>query len=325
MKVLYIDPYVNTPYSKKYSYYNDIYKELKKICNCYLYQNRYFKDIDTPLQESFNKGFIPDIIFFGIGWFNLEKNTFNQNLGLDKIDIPCIGYFFKAQNHLNEKLNFIKLNNFNLMMSSPPKCKDYEERSGIKFKLFPLGANPKIFFNRKIRKKYDVGFSGALHDNKHYIEGSFKTINIRRRAQNILSEEKGITSFLNGSDKVEKRIDSNIEYAKRINRSKIWLATLAPQEEVTPRYFEIGMSNTLLFCSEIPDEYSEILKDNLNCIVFKNNLSDFLEKFYYCLNNWSECQKIIEYSYKDFHQNHTWAVRAKTLKDEFINILGNKF
>ena len=321
MRVLYIDPFVNTPYSKKYSYYDDIYEELNKICECFLYQNKYFKDINRPLQESYKKGFIPDIIFFGIGWFNLEKKFYNQNLGLDKIDIPCVGYFFKAQNHLNEKLDFIKLNNFNLMMSALPKCKDYENRSGVKFKLLPLGANPKIFFNRKIKKKYDIGFSGALHDNKHYDKGSFKTINIRRRIQDILSEQKGITAFLNGSDNLKNRINSYIEYAKRINRSKIWLATLGPHEEVTPRYFEIGMSNSLLFCSEIPDEYNEILKDNLNCIVFKNNLSDFLEKLYHCLNNWSECQKIIENSYKDFHQNHTLAIRAKSLKEEFINIL----
>ena len=325
MKVLYIDPFVNTPYSKKYSYYDDLYKELKKICDCFLYQKKYFKEIDIPLKECFNKGFLPDIIFFGIGWFNLEKSIFNQNLGLDNIDIPCIGYFFKAQNHLYEKLNFIKLNNFNLMMSAPPKCKYYEKISGIKFKLLPLGANPKKFYNREMRKKYDIGFSGALHDNKHYVEGSFKTSNIRRRAQKILSEQKGITSFLNGSDNANNRINSTVEYAKRINKSKIWLATLAPQEEVTPRYFEIGMSKTLLFCSEIPDEYSSILKDNLNCIVFKNDLSNFLDKFYYCLNNFHECQKIIEYSYYDFHRNHTWEVRAKSLKDEFIKILKSNY
>ncbi len=321
MKVLYIDPFVHTSYSRTYKHYDYLYDELRKICKCYLYKKKDFKELKNVLDEVAIKGFHPDIIFFGMGWFNLDEEIFSKINLKNQISIPIVGYFYKAQNLLNQKLNFIKVNNFDLMISAPPKCKEYEISTGVPFKLFPHAADPKTFYDRRIKKIFDVGFSGALHDNKLYIEGSFRSFNIRKRAQKLLAEQTNIKSYLIGSDNISKRINSYIEYAKKINQSKIWLATPAPNEEIISRYFEIGMSGTLLFCSEIPDEYQNILENNKNCIVFKNDLSDFLDKFYYCLNNWDECQKIIKNTYSDFHSNHSWLARAKSLNKEFEKLL----
>ena len=102
----------------------------------------------------------------------------------------------------------------------------------------------------------------------------------------------------------------------------MWLATPAPFEEVTGRYYEIGMSKTLLLCSEIKEEYKNDLQDGVNCVEFKDDLSDFLEKFYYYLNNWEESERIIQTAHDDFHQKHTWVHRAKLLHshlEELIN------
>ena len=324
MKVLYIDPFVHTAYSKMYKHYDYLYNELKKICKCYLYKKTDFKELKNVLEECANKGFYPDIIFFGMGWFNLDEENFLKLNLTNQISIPVVGYFYKAQNLLNQKLNFIKVNNFDLMLSGPPKCNEYEIITGIPFKLFPHGADSNTFYDRKRKKQFDIGFSGALHDNKHYVDGSFKTFNIRRRAQKLLGEQKNIKSFLKGSDNESKRIISYDRYAKKLNESRIWLATPGPQEEITSRYFEIGMSGTLLFCSEIPFEYRSILENKRNCIVFKNDLSDFLEQFYYCLNNWKECQEIIKNTYSEFQSNHSWLARAKSLKNEFEKLLTAK-
>ena len=324
MKVLYIDPFVHTSYSRIYKHYDYLYDELRKICKCYLYKKKDFKELNKVLKECSNKGFYPDIIFFGMGWFNLDEENFSQLDLTNNISVPIVGYFYKAQNLLVQKLNFIKSNNFDLMMSAPPKCKEYENITGIPFKLCPHAADSNTFYDRKIKKQFDVGYSGALHDNKLYVEGSFKTFNIRRRAQELLAEQKNIKSFLNGSDHISQRINSYHEYARKINQCKIWLATPAPQEEIVSRYFEIGMSGTLLFCSEIPFEYRSILQNKKNCIEFKNDLSDFLDKFYFCLNNWLECQEIIKNTYCEFHANHSWFARAKSLKNEFEKLLRNK-
>jgi len=82
------------------------------------------------------------------------------------------------------------------------------------------------------------------------------------------------------------------------------------------------MSKTLLLCSEIKDEYKNDLQDGVNCVEFKDDLSDFLDKFYYYLNNWDESEQIIQRAHDDFHAKHTWHHRAQLLKnymEELIN------
>ena len=44
------------------------------------------------------------------------------------------------------------------------------------------------------------------------------------------------------------------------------------------------------------------------------SLADFIQKFYYCLDNWHICENIINHTYSDFHSNHTWLARAIYLR-----------
>ena len=61
------------------------------------------------------------------------------------------------------------------------------------------------------------------------------------------------------------------------------------------------------------------------------NLWLFYDHFYYpklfqrlyCLNNWNECQEIIKNAHAEFHANHSWLARAKSLKNEFEKLLRN--
>jgi spore maturation protein CgeB len=319
MKVLYIDPAVHSPKSQSYQHYNYLYDQFSTLAECYLYRDENMTSILDALRLCPEK---PDIIYFGMGWFALKEPAFEKNFNLDKVGIPSMGYLFKPQNFLTEKLNFLKTNGFSQIVTSVPLTKEYEETTGIPCKLLPQAADAAVFYDRQEEKQYDVGFSGALHDNKLYVEGAFKTVNIRSRLQELLNEQEGITTFLNGSDSTAPRIPSYDEYARKIHQCRMWLATPAPFEEVTGRYYEIGMSKTLLLCSEIKEEYKKDLQDGVNCVEFKDDLSDFLEKFYYYLNNWDESEKIIQCAHDDFHQKHTWMNRAQLLRtymEDLIN------
>ena len=322
MKVLIIDPRVHTPTSRMYKHYDYLYDELVKSTECFLYRNVNFSNIHEPLKQVRAQGFTPDIIYFGMGYFALQPPYFSKDLKLKEIDIPCVGFLYKPQNFLNEKLNFLK--QFDSAVSSIPNCTEYENQTGIKFTVLSQAGDHEVFYDRKEEKVYDIGFSGALHDNKLYVDGAFKSFNIRSRAQQILSEQSELSTFLNGSDDVAKRIPTYEEYARKISQCKMWIATPAPFEEITGRYYEIGMSNTLLFCSEIPEVYKGVLVDGKNCVTFDNNLDNFLDKFYYYLNNWEETQRIVDYAFKDFHENHTWKNRAEQLCDYFKKILEDK-
>ena len=69
------------------------------------------------------------------------------------------------------------------------------------------------------------------------------------------------------------------EYASLVGSAKIWIATTGPLEDVGPRYFEVGLSKTLLFCNKMSDEvYGGRFVDNHNCVMFDNDLNDFNDK-----------------------------------------------
>ena len=319
MKVLYIDPAVHSPKSKTYLHYNYLFDQFSQITECYLYRDEGLTSILDAVTKCPQK---PDIIYFGMGWFALKDDVFSRDLQLDQVDIPTMGYLFKPQNFLKEKLDFLKTNKFDEIVTSVPLTTHYSESTGISCKLLPQASDPTLFYDRGEEKIYDIGFSGALHDNNIYVEGAFKTVNIRSRLQEILRSQEGLNTFLNGSDSMAPRIDSHDEYAAKINQCKMWLATPAPFEEVTGRYYEIGMSKTLLLCSQIKEEYKKDLQDGVNCVEFKDDLSDFLEKFYYYLNNWDESKRIIQQAHEDFHLKHTWMNRAlmlKTYMEDLIN------
>ena len=320
MKILYIDPEIHTPNSRVYEHYNYLFDQVAQKAECFAYRDTQFDNILTPLNAARSAGFEPDVIFFGMGWFALSLWP-PCNLQTRNIDIPCVGFLYKPQNFLDKKIEFLKSNNFDLVVTSVPAIDEYQEKTGIQCALVPQAGDPAVFYDRGLEKVYDIGFSGALHDNKHYVDGAFKNLNVRSQVQDILKSQKGITTFLNGSDTAFTRILSYEEYAKKINEAKVWIATPAPFEEVTGRYFEIGMSKTLILCSEIPAQYRDILIDGVTCVTFEDDVSNFLEKFYHYLNNWEDAQSIIDRTYDQFHEHHTWERRASTLLELFRGVL----
>ena len=298
MKIIYIDPVVHSEVSRTYKYYNGLYDALDEKADCFLC-SRDVKNIQSVIDECHFK---PDVIVFGLGW-----NKFERIEGLEKFS--SIFFMFKPQNNLECKLRFCSLNKIGLILSSVPYYKDYEVE-GVSAKRFCYAADKNVFKKYNKKKVYDVGFSGALHNNRQYVSGAFDTVNIRDRLQNMLAKEKRLNTFLNGSDLVDPRIKSYQEYAKKISQSKIWLATNAAFGDMTPRYFEIPMSGTLLMCNEVPDTYKDIFRDGETCVEFSNDLSDFLDKIHYYLGNWEKSQEIINRAAREFRRNHTWDERA---------------
>jgi len=304
MKILYFDPVVETAISSNYRYYDGIYKQLIKK-----HQVGLIRDIPDNIQKICERNnFQANFVVFGLGWFN--NKYFSK---IDGINIPSICILFKPQNDLEEKLIFCQTNKIDLLLTPNPEFDEYERTTGVKSRLLPYGFDPGIFFDRKLKKTIDVGFSGALHENKHYPNGAFLTKNIRTKIGNILKNRNDINTFWSSSDKQLARIPSYDEYAKKINTSKIWIATQAAFGDITPRYYEIAASGTLLFCQKIPKQYKHIFKDGENCVEFDHNLSDFEKKMDYYLKNEEERNKIIENAYNEFVENHTWKNRAQQL------------
>ena len=317
MKILYLDPVVGTENAIKYPYYNGLISGFtgNKNVEIGLYSGLP-NDIDELLSTS---NFEPDFILFGLGWFGhfryFKKIKNHKN-------IPIVVLLFKPQNDLKEKLKFCVENNVSLILTPAPILKQIENKTGINVKLFEYGCYTTIF-DQPQQKKYDIGFSGAMHAADLYPEGEFKNKNIRFKIKDILERKTNINTYWKGNDSFEEsRIHNYNDYAKKVNSCKIWLATLASHGDVTPRYYEIMSSNTLLFCEEPHELYKDILIDGENCVTFKSDLSDFESKLEYYLNNEKERKKIIENGIKFSKQNTDWAHKSKKLLDILTGLNG---
>jgi spore maturation protein CgeB len=86
-----------------------------------------------------------------------------------------------------------------------------------------------------------------------------------------------------------------------------------------PRYFEVVLSRTLLFCNEMPDTYEDFFIDGVNCVTFKNDLSDFEEKLDLYVKDDSKRESIIDNAYILASNNYTWRHLAVQLLNEIKN------
>ena len=306
MNILYLDPYSDTSYSKRYLYYEGLYNSLIKTNNVYLHRDliKDYNEIKKEIQ------FRPDVAIFGLSWF--EKHKYFDKI--NNLDIPSACFIFKPAVDLKKKIDFCKINQIDLILTPHNQFEKFSEMAGIPAKLFPYGFDPNIFKPRNLEKKYDIGFSGALHGSNHYPNGAFKNPDIRKKINDILNDLEGIKLFWKSTDVLETaRIHNNVKYAETINKSKIWIATQAAYGDITPRYFEIMGSGTLLFCEKNDGRYRYIFKNRTNCIEFNSDLNNFLSLLNDLVENEQEIRNISSNGYSDAHQFHTWDARAKEL------------
>ena len=112
----------------------------------------------------------------------------------------------------------------------------------------------------------------------------------------------------------------NEEYATKINQSKIWFATTGPTKDISPRYFEVMLSKTLLCCNKMEYEYEEMFIDGQNCIMYDNNLNNLTKKIDYYLNNETKRNEIISNAYDLAINNYTWMSMAKKLVSKILEM-----
>ena len=302
MKIFYVDTGVN----KGYLYYNDLYRSLCKIADVSLFLSGSFKIGNiVSLARSF------DVIIFGLGWMaQNDASVYGKIVGLRKFGVPVVVLLHKPQTLLSNKLKFCR-DNADLLVYAQVESEEYGRVANVPFLWSWHAGDHKVFFDRGAKKVFDFGFSGALHGS-----GKTKgaTRDIRVRIFDIV-RSMGIRLFWNGSDKIAPRIRSVGEYALRINQSKIWLTTTGPLEDVGPRYFEIGLSRSLIFCNRMGRAYNNVFRDGDNCVMFENDLSDFREKLLYYLGNDGERLKIVDRAFNEFRLKHTWDCRARELVD----------
>lgn len=257
-----------------------------------------------------------DVIIFGYGW--LGNELFNEIEGLQDLENIKICFFHKPFNNLKEKIKFVKGSNFSLLLSSTPRTSDFQMHTEIKTVLFPYACDDRVFGKKSRKfKKYDIGFSGALHNAQHYKDVVFSSSNLRYRAQYKISKYFSGKQFLNGSDNIRSRIRSTRSYAAVLEKSKMWLSTTGPMNDMSSRYFEVAGSGAICLTNAIPDEYAHIFKDGENIKVFSEDCSNLLDTLAGALEDCENLNEMSLHAKNEIMKNHTYVKRS----EELLNLI----
>lgn len=360
MKILYLTPnYLSYTASL---YQLNTYKYLEKYCQLILWGPG-FKDFDQRLSlldvVSKYKLSDNDAICVGHGWLSdLPLNRDNENqysgyswLKKDGVELNtsilefCKEYNFNEFNgkkiiilnkeyvSLHEKLEFIKKNNFDLVLCLNPNYKTYQSQIGIKFKFWPNAVDHALFI-KKNNYVYDLCFSGLIQN--YNLENESKNINemrfnifqkiylqikgIKIKKKNAFKDYRIFWNSFSGKryfDLVLKLIGqyrylNYDQYLQVLSNSKSTINTLGPSGLIGPRYFESMLSNSVCLAEE-SSLYNEIFVENENYVPFKKDLSDFKEKLNFATSDSKAIIKIKKNAYELVLTAHTYEKRAKDL------------
>ncbi len=266
--------------------------------------------------------FEPDLICFAAGWEleNPDVAEFDPHpaIQVSNTGIPSVMVLNKEYKKLDKKFRFIQDNGIRMVFTVHHHYRRWQEQTGVPFVHFPFAVDPELFNDYSERKRYALGFSGQLQ---------MQYSDIRARVKDRLFLRWPIKSprywririfWLEGRIPfVNQRVE---DYARMMNRSKMWLSTPSPANLVGTRFYEIMAAKALLFCSG-STAYNGLFEDKTHCVLFNPDLSDFDDLFFYYLNHEDERQEIVDRAYAHVLENHTWERRIEQFTDAVGKIL----
>lgn len=338
-KIVYISKNMNAYQGAMYQ--KNVMDELARQADVFFYgpgfpQYNISDDIQDVIKKSNMK---PDYIFLGHAWLSDkdgEKVDSHENLALHRTTLLKIAILNKEYINLDQKLEYLKNNKFNLVFTHHHEVEMYERRTGIKFVFWPFAFDHRVFTSaNKQEKQYDLAFSGILQNQTRNAHQTDIRVRIQKKIficfRDVpLFKRRGFRNYnifwnIIPRRKIERYIAILLkryhylplrEYSELQQKARIYLNTLSPMGLVSPRFFENMASGVLVLC-EKSDNYKNIFQDD--CYVcFQQDLQDFEEKLKYYLSNEAERKKIVDKAYKAVMANHTWEKRITSM----INTIG---
>ena len=266
--------------------------------------------------------FEPDLICFAAGW-ELEDPAVPEYdphpaIRTSHLGTPSVMVLNKEYKKLDRKFRFIQENRIQTVFTVHHHFERWQEQVGVPFLRFPFAVDPELFKDRGEAKRYDVGFSGALHE---------QWTDVRVRIRNHLFLRHPLKAPRYWRIRVcwpgrWRRRPHGEHYARLINRSRLWISTPSAVELVGPRFYEVMACRTLLFCSR-SEAYSGLFEDGEHCVMFEPDLNDFDDKLFHYLEHDSEREAIIERAYEHVRGRHTWDRRIQEFTHA-VNALVNR-
>ena len=325
------------------SYQNDFVVALQKKNNIFFYGPGYKNyDSNDNIEKIIKKSkFKPEIIFIGHSWLKDKADEdvdIHKNINLKNTNIFKVFFLNKEYVNLDEKINYIKSNEFNLCLTHHHDINLLKSRTDCKFLFVPFAFDQNRFGNNQITKNIDIGFSGILQNlnkNSHQSNIRIKIMNIffktiinlpiykRNKYKNLnilwnTIPPQSFSQFISKIFRIYKKIPDE-EYSLILSKSKIFINTLSPMNLISPRFFECMASRAIILCEE-SQIYQKIFPNHI-CITFKSNMSDFEEKLEFIFNNYAKLyQDTLEIQNYAIN-NHTWDKRVELVMNKINSLM----
>ncbi|MBY9006440.1 MAG: glycosyltransferase family 1 protein [Candidatus Lokiarchaeota archaeon] len=320
--------YIGIDYSRyKTGYYqNDLLETLQKSFNVMCYGIGFSGYNESlSIKDVINKfNFNPDLIIISDTWeiqdLNITRFDPNPNLKLNELNIPKLFFLNKEYKKIDLKLDFIKNNEIDYVTSVlKHECRKWEETTGSTFIWKPFGLNFGRIQKSNKKRKYDFGFTGAVHERwiqsrvlikNHIFEKkylNFKRIHNLYHKKRFKEKYSGLNIYWGEwfQKKIlpgHSRVPTFENYFKLLTKIKIFLNTKSAVGIIGTRFLELMASKSMILCPE--DDYYGLYQNKVNCIMYRD-LNDFDEKLFYYVKNNEEREKIVEKAYQDSF-NYCW-------------------
>jgi len=295
-------------------YHNDWVLAWQKVCNTRIYGPGYkgYSKKDTIHDVIRKTGQDPDLIILNSNWDDDAHPTnvdLHPNLGLDKVKIPKVMFINKEYKKLDQRLDFIRRNKIAVVCTLlRGRCKEWEEKTGVPFFWVPHGINLDLFKDLHLPHTHDLGFSGRVD------------IPIRLKIRDRLLQKRFLRKGYSPKEQYkdlkivwrepEMGLLDHEEFLICMNKCKLFLSTKTKEDIVSERFLQLMATGTLVFSPE--DDYDGILRDRINCVMFRNDLSDFDELLFYYVHNEDARQSITARASSELEQ-HTHENRLRGL------------
>lgn len=254
--------------------------------------------------------FTPDFIYID----DIAKNK--PLYGLDKISIPKGLMYEDLQKKQDKFRKFIKINKIDIVFA-------YYRDAFLRFFpdlkrdliWVPPFINTKLFKDYGLEKKIDYLLMGSLCKIDYPLRTKIakEMANMKGFVHHPLPQRKNYTK------EEEQKAFIMENYAKEINRAKIFFTDDTVHRYPVFKYFEVAACNTLLLASGSP-ELEELGFHNKHTFV-EINKNNFLEKANYYLHHKEERKVIAKNGYELVRARHTSEIRVKEFVDKIKQFL----
>lgn len=325
-------------------YHQDLIDSLNKLHNTYIYGPGYKNySSDLKINDVIKKAafFLQkiDLIIVSTSWDD-DKSDNNVNPCpeinfLDVENIKKVYFLNKEYKKLNLRFKYIKENSFDCVVTVHPNYNKWEKLINTKFFKLPFGISLDRFCDLGLNRKYDFGFSGGLHQshNDYRFLVKKKLFNPKKIRQ---KSNKGLPSLFKKNPfkseyskynffwaewgarnyNLRSLLPKGKNYVYLLNKCKVFLNTPSAIGIINTRFYELMATKTLIFCP-FSNQYGDLLNDMENCIMFKDDMSDFDIKFRLSIDNEELRERIVDRANKDV-KRHSYDSRITDLTEKLI-------